>query len=73
MNKKKATCADIKEIVKVLKEHETKPDEDGLITIEYPNIEGTVINYETIEKGIEFLSKYNNPLYRDSVGGEEWI
>jgi len=71
MNKKKATCADIKEIVKILKEHEIKPDEDGLITIEYPNIEGTVINCELIEKGIKFLSKYNNPFYRDSVGTEE--
>jgi len=71
MNKKKATCADIKEIVKVLKEHELKPDKDGLITIEYPDTEGTVINYETIEKGIKFLSKYNNPFYRDSVGTEE--
>jgi len=71
MNKKKATCADIKEIVKLLKEHELKPDEDGLITIEYPDTEGTVINSETIEAGVRFLSKYNNPFYRDSVGGEE--
>jgi len=37
----------------------------------YPTEEGTVINCETVKKGIEFLSKYNNPLYRDSVGGEE--
>ena len=36
-----------------------------------PIKEGTVINYETIKNGIRFLSKYNNPFYRDSVGTEE--
>ena len=32
--KQEATCEDIKNIVKVLKEHELKPDKDGLIN--YP-------------------------------------
>jgi len=61
MNKKKATCADIKEIVKVLKEHEIKPDKDGLITIEYP------IN--TSDRF--YIIDGKSPFYRDSVGMEE--
>ena len=69
MKKYKATCEDIKKIVEILKEHELKPDEDGLLTIECP--EGTLINCETIKKGVDFLSKYNDPFYHDSVGTEE--
>jgi len=49
-------------IVENLKVEEEKP-------IEHSH-KGTVINYETIKNGIEFLSKYNNPFYRDSVGTE---
>ena len=59
MNKKKATCADIKEIVKVLKEHEIKPDKDGLITIAIP------LDTYTSSPDSE------SPFYRDSVGTEE--
>ena len=59
MNKKKATCADIKEIVKVLKEYEIKPNEDGLITITIP------LDTYTSSPDSE------SPFYRDSVGGEE--
>jgi len=59
MNKKKATCADIKEIVKILKEHEIKPDKDGLITITIP------LDTYTSSPDSESL------FYRDSVGTEE--
>ena len=34
--KLKATCEDIENIVKILKEHELKPDKDGFITIVCP-------------------------------------
>jgi len=61
MNKKKATCADIEKIVKVLKEHELKPDKDGLITIEYP------IN--TSDRF--YIIDGKSPFYCDSVGTEE--
>ena len=39
--------------------------------IKTKKFEGTIINCETIKKGIEWLSKYNNPFYRDGVGTEE--
>ena len=55
MGKPKATCKDIKNMVKILKEHKAKPDKDGYL--HFP-IDGNI-------------SLESSPLYRDSVGGEE--
>ena len=57
--KKKATCVDIEKIVKVLKEHELKPNKYGLITITIP------LDTYTSSPDSE------SPFYRDSVGTEE--
>ena len=61
MKKKVSTIKQIEKLVKVLKEHEIKPDKDGLITIEYP------IN--TSDRF--YIIDGKSPFYRDSVGTEE--
>jgi len=74
MNKKKATCADIEKIVKVLKEHELKPDKDGLITIGEWYIPSTPKQDKKMMEKIkmEYVGDpTESPFYRDSVGGEE--
>lgn len=54
MRKKKATCEDIKRIVKKLKKHEVKPNKDGHIGL---NLYGNWYTPSTIEQDKKMMKK----------------
>jgi len=70
MKKYKATCEDIKKIVKMLKENPLKPDKDGILTIKYRV--GAITKYNTFTGVNPFsLSNISNSILHPAKAGEE--
>jgi len=58
----------IKKAIKILEKHKLKPDKDGLVEVEFPVYR---TDFFTGALPQALIDKIDNPLYRDSVGGEE--